>query len=178
MRLKILVKEAMKTEIKTVSMDDTVEKAAQVMKKFKIGSVVVMGEKNVKGIVTDSDIVYKYVADKKPIQTRVSDIMTRDPISISPEKTLEDAAQLMAEKNIKKLLVFQQGKLVGIITDTDIVRIEPALFEVLLEQMKIRGPRTREASSAPVQCELCGNYADNVTEIDGVWLCSECSDLE
>jgi CBS domain-containing protein len=178
MRMNVTVKEIMKIEVKTVSLDDTIEKAAQIMKKNKISSVVVIGDKNVKGILTDSDVVYKYVADRKQPGTKVADIMTRDPIIITPDKTIEDAARLMSEKNIKKLLVMDHGKMVGIVTDTDIMKIEPALFEILLERMKIRGPAVKEAPSALVQCEMCGNYTDDAKEVDGVWLCSECADLE
>jgi len=174
MKLNVLVKEVMKTDIRYVSLDDTIEKAAQVMKKFKVGSVVVMAGENVRGIVTDNDIVYKCVAEKKPPTTKASEIMTKNPVTIPPEKTIEEAARLMSEKNIKKLLVFDRNCMVGIITETDIMRIEPALFEVLLERMKIRSSRAREAGTASAQCEHCGNYAD-VSEVDGEWLCSECA---
>ncbi len=174
MKLTVRVKEMMKKDIKTVSIDDSIEHAAKIMKKFRIGSVVVMGEKNVKGIVTDSDIVYKYVAEHTGM--KVSDIMTKGPVSISPNETIEEAARVMAKNSIKKLLVFDRNKLVGIITDSDILRVEPALFEILLERMKIRKPTRRTAPKAQTECERCGNYSDEVKEINGEWLCPDCAD--
>jgi len=176
-KYKVYIKDVMVKDVKTVSIDDPIQKAAQLMKKNRIGSVVVMGEKNVKGILTAEDIVYKYVASNEG--SNVSDIMTRDAVTISPEMTLEDASRIMIEKHVKKLPVMQQGNLIGIITATDIMRIEPALYENLLEEMKISRP---EYSNDPKgsqleQCEMCDNYADDVEEIDGVWVCSECSEF-
>ena len=80
MRFNILVREIMVKDVKTASLDDTVKKAAEIMKNNRIGSVVVMGEKNIKGILTTRDIVYKYVAENsgglvKDIKTMVLPIL-------------------------------------------------------------------------------------------------------
>ena len=135
MKYTVLVGEVMRTVVKKLDMAEPIEKAAKIMRNEGIGSVVVIGDKNIKGIVTTTDIVYKYVADGKG--KVLSDIMTKNPVSISPEKTIEEAARLMVQKNIEKLLVFDKNRLVGIITNNDILRVEPALFEILLEQVKI-----------------------------------------
>ncbi|MFH1630648.1 MAG: CBS domain-containing protein [Candidatus Aenigmatarchaeota archaeon] len=177
MKYQVSIKDVMIKDVKTVSMDDDIQKAAQVMKKFKIGSVIVMGEKKVKGILTAEDIVYKHVAVDNG--KNVTDIMTRDTVTISPEKTLEAASKLMIEKHVKKLPVMLQGNLVGIITATDIMKIEPMLYENLLERLKICKPELEpdHKSSQFEQCEMCSNYADDLAEIDGVWVCSECSEF-
>lgn len=177
MKLNVLVGEVMKKDVKKVNIEDNVEKAAKMMKKYHIGSVVVMGEKNVKGIVTTEDIVYRYVAGKRG--NKVSDVMTRDLITISPNRTIEEAARLMADKKVKKLLVFEKERLVGIITSTDILNIEPALYEILLERIKIRRPGIRAPSAGAqfMQCEVCGNYSDDIKEMDGVWICDECEGM-
>jgi CBS domain-containing protein len=135
MKYTVLVGEVMRTDVKKIDMGEPIEKAARIMKNENIGSVIVVGDKNIKGIVTATDIVYKHVADKKG--KTVSDIMTKNPVTISPEKTIEEAAGLMVEKGIEKLLVFDKNKLVGIITNNDILRVEPALFNILLEQVKM-----------------------------------------
>ncbi len=171
MKLKVLVGEVMRKDVMKVSMDDSIKKAAQIMKNKKIGSVVVFGEKNVKGIVTTSDIVYKYVAESRG--EKVSNIMTTELVTISPHKTVEEASKLMVEKSIEKLLVMDKDRLLGIITSNDILRIEPALFEILLERMKIGASLNAEAAEF-VECEVCGNYSDDVEETDGVYKCEEC----
>lgn len=172
MKLSVRVGEVMNRKVRTVGVDETIDNAARIMREEKIGSVVVTGDKNVKGIVTTSDIVYKHVAEKRG--AKVSDIMTTDIISISPDKTIEEAARLMVEKNIEKLLVFELGSFVGIITTNDILRIEPALFEILLERMKISSRGIREEEFEFLECEACGNFADDIEEVSGAYLCSEC----
>jgi len=172
MRLNVLVREVMKKTVKAVDMNDSIDKAATMMKDNRIGSVVVIGEKNVKGILTTRDIVYKHVALGHG--KNASDIMTKDLITIAPDKTIEDAARLMVKKGIEKLLVFDNGKMVGIITSTDILTIEPALFEILLERMKIGGGSNREDQVEFEQCDRCKKYSDEIEEVNGAYLCKEC----
>lgn len=176
MKYEAYVRDVMNTNVKTVDITDSIQKAAQIMQQFRIGSVIVTGDKNIKGIVTAEDIVYKYVARDEG--ETVSDIMTRDPITITPDKRLGDAAELMAEKKIKKLPVLENGRIVGIVTASDIVKIEPALHEILLEQLKITRPGSPEPPAGGMfQCEMCGNYSDEVQEIDGVWICPDCEEM-
>jgi CBS domain-containing protein len=173
MRFTVHVGEVMKTDVKKLDMSEPIEKAAKIMRDENIGSIVVTGEKNIKGIVTMTDIVYKYVAEGKG--KTVGDIMTRNPVTISPNRTIEEAAKLMVEKGIEKLLVFHKNKLVGIITNNDILKVEPALFEILLERLRIGPPiRKRVRRLAFSQCESCGNYSDTVKEEGGRFLCNEC----
>ena len=84
MKFSVSVGEIMTSAVQTIDMNDTVEKAAKIMKENNIGSVVVMGEKNVKGIITSSDIVNKYVAERKG--DLVKDIMSSEIVKISPGK--------------------------------------------------------------------------------------------
>jgi len=167
MRLNATVEEVMKKDVKTVNLEDSVEKAAEIMRDNKIGSVLVMGDKNVKGILTGMDIVYKYVAEKRG--GKCKDIMSEELVTISPNKNIEDAARLMTAKNIEKLPVLKFGKIVGIITNNDILRVEPALFEILLEKLKM-GATVKEDISQFGQCQECGNYTDNISS----GLCEEC----
>ncbi len=171
MRLNVLVGEVMTRDIKRVDAGDTIEKAAKIMRDEKIGSVVVMGEKNVKGIVTTTDIVYKYVANKHG--SKVADVMSAELVTIGPGATIEEAARQMVKHGVEKLLVFDSDRLVGIITNNDIMRIEPALIEIMLEKMKMGAPDQR--GDIPVtECESCGNYSDSIEEVDGVYLCADC----
>ncbi len=172
MRFSALVGEVMRTDIKKVDMEDSIETAAQIMRDERIGSVVVTGEKNVKGIVTTSDIVYKHVASG--IGEKVKEIMSTELVTIEPDKTIEEAARLMVNRRIEKILVFSGSTLVGIITNNDILRIEPALFEILLERIKMGAAPKPEEDENLVTCESCGNYSDSIEEINGEYVCAEC----
>lgn len=133
MKWKVHVKEIMNTDVKTVRPGDSVDKAVQIMKENNIGSVIVADTK-VLGILTATDIAHKYVGSKKKKQVR--SIMTKDVVKIAPSMTMEEAAKIMASKRIEKLPVVDRKKLVGILTASDILSVEPTLFELLLENMK------------------------------------------
>ena len=131
----MFVKEVMKKNIVTISSDKTVYEAACVMTKNDIGSLIVVDD-TLEGIVTERDVLNKVVSgDRNPKQTKVSDIMTAKVISISPDKDLEEACDLMAKHKIKRLPVAFGDEVVGIITSTDVVTIlSSAIKEVYSQQ--------------------------------------------
>ncbi|MFH0837282.1 MAG: CBS domain-containing protein [Candidatus Aenigmatarchaeota archaeon] len=178
MRLQALVKEVMKTNVITIDVNSSIKEAAFLMKDNGIGSIIVIGSKHIKGIVTAEDIVYKHVADG--IGHNISEIMSEKLITIDPDKTLEQASQIMEKNSIKKLPVMKGDELLGIITASDIARIEPILFETLIERMKIGRKSTKPSpKTGPTeQCETCGNFTDDVHEVNGEWICSDCEDVE
>jgi CBS domain-containing protein len=175
MKLNVLVGDVMTKNVKRVDVNDPVDKAAQIMRNEHIGSVVVTGEKHIKGIVTTTDIVYKHVAGKKGNQ--VKDIMSTDLIKIQPSATIEDAARLMTKNNVEKVLVFDGDNFVGIITNNDILQVEPAIVEILLERAKMAGPKPPSEETI-TECEGCGSYSDTIEEVNGAYLCTECRNEE
>ncbi len=161
----------MNKDVETVSLEDTITHAAKIMKEKKIGSLLIKGYPI--GIITATDIIYKHVAEGKG--NHVKDIATSPVITISPNRTVEQAAKLLAEKNIEKLPVLDGDRIVGIVTATDILKVQPSLFEILLEKMEtVSGPSAEEERMEFSECESCMNYSDDVEEVDGKFLCSEC----
>jgi CBS domain-containing protein len=111
-----------------------VRDAAKRMKENKVGCLLVVDGPRLAGIVTEDDIISKVVVEGKPPQTTpVEEIMVKEVVHISSQSTLEEAAELMTEKKIKKLPVVDSKRLVGILTATDIVAAEPKLMERLGE---------------------------------------------
>ncbi|MBN2202778.1 MAG: CBS domain-containing protein [Candidatus Aenigmarchaeota archaeon] len=135
----MFVKEVMSTDVKTVRSTDTVKDAACVMNDSMIGCLMVLsGNGGIEGIVTERDILVDVVAEgKDPCSVKVGDIMTKDLVVISPENTLEEAADVMTQKTIKKLPVVQGSKLVGIVTATDLVAYEKDLIEKVADLLTI-----------------------------------------
>lgn len=138
------IKEAMNTDVETIRPDASVRKAAEIMSKHQIGSLVVIsGSGNVIGIITERDIINDVVATPLiPEQTKVEEVMTKEVITISPDKSLEEAADIMIEKKIRKLPVIEGKKLVGIITASDLITYEEKLIEGISELL-VRTPRKR-----------------------------------
>lgn len=125
----------------TVSPDASVMDAATTMKEKGVGSLLVMQGSELAGIMTEKDIVVKVVSENKdPSITKVKSIMTAKEhiVSITPEKDVYEAMVIMRENEIRRLPVIQGNALKGLITQKDILKIEPALFELLVETIRIR----------------------------------------
>lgn len=126
----MLVKEIMTTDVKTISVASTIQDAARLMADMGIGSLVVTEKKMLVGIITEGDILRDVVAkDKLPSKTSVKQVMAREVVAIGPDATIEDAAEAMTEKKVKRLPVVYKKNLVGIVSAVDIVAAEPKMME-------------------------------------------------
>lgn len=146
------VRDVMVKEVITANSDFTVKHAVEIMSRCGIGCLLVTeGEKAV-GIVTERDILSRVVAEEKnPGKTFVGEIMSTPMIVIGPEASLEDAVKLMFRHRIKKLPVVEERsggtRLVGLVTLTDIARMQPRLLEMMKELFTELGeapPRSME----------------------------------
>ncbi|MDD4563530.1 MAG: CBS domain-containing protein [Candidatus Nanoarchaeia archaeon] len=113
---------------KAVVVDDssiTLKQAAKIMTERKIGSLIILKEDKIIGILTESDVV----KDIDSINKKLSELMSKDIISIDKNSIIEDAARLMKQNKIKRLPVLDGKSLVGIITATDIIQSSNELNE-------------------------------------------------
>ena len=133
----IYVKDIMSRNVKTVGSDATILDAAKSMAKWKIGSLVIMEGTTPVGIITEGDVSRTVAKGLEPARTPVT-IGKKPLVSTPPEERVEVAAKKMADAGIKKLPVMEDGKLVGIITQTDIVGSSFALVTSLKEMVQAR----------------------------------------
>ena len=99
----------------------TVLQAVERMNEHRVGALVVVEDGKFVGIVTERDILTRLVAkERSPRETRVSDIMTREAVSILPTATVEQAMKMVTENRYRHLPVVQAGKLVGMISAGDL----------------------------------------------------------
>ena len=174
MKFRVAIKDVMKKKVLCISPKDPVQKAAKLMSENKTGYVVVGTRDSAKGIITTTDIVRRFVA-KGCKAGKAESIMTRDFSKINEKKTLEDAAHMIVKRNVEKLVVINdKDEITGIITTKDILKIEPALLEVLIESMKMYGRPGKRDREEAAECESCGNYSENLKSVNGQWLCEEC----
>lgn len=144
------VKDVMVTGVVTVQSDQTVRQAARLMNDYGIGCLVILEGDRAIGIVTERDMLERViVAAADPEKTIVEQIMSKPVVTVEPETMLDDAVELMFKHRIKKLPVVEgrDGKLVGLVTLTDIARINPALMKTLRELFEARNeapPRSVE----------------------------------
>ena|SRR5579871_5644556 len=122
------VRDYMAMKVVEVDASDSVYDATEKITSNNVGCVVVTENDDIAGIVTKGDIIKRALMKLlDPKITRVSTIMTIPVVTISPDDSLEDAARTMSSRQVSKLPVIddETGLLVGIITSTDIIRVEP-----------------------------------------------------
>jgi CBS domain-containing protein len=139
----MLVKEVMIKDVKTIRSTDTVKQAAKIMNDNNIGClVVVSGSGGVIGIITEWDILEGIVVNEKDANnTKVEEVMTKELVVIDPEKSLEEAADVMTEKDIRRLPVVSGNRLVGIVTASDLVAHERKLIERISKLLVFAPPK-------------------------------------
>ena len=134
--MSLKVEDVMVEDIISVSENATVKEAAELMNQHEIGCLVVVKDKKPVGIVTETDMVKRVIL--KPIdpeKTKVRKIMSRPLVVVSPQMNLEEASKIMRKRKIKKLPVIKKGRLVGLITMTDIVR-SPEVMKMMIRAIK------------------------------------------
>jgi len=135
----ILVRDIMVRNVKTVRTDDSAWDAVVKMNKFRIGSVIVTNNGRPVGIITERNILERIVEPRlDPSSVRAKDIMSAPLITIDLNAAVEEAAQIMARKGIKKLPVVDGGKVVGVVSTSDIVRTSPTQLGILEELLRVR----------------------------------------
>jgi CBS domain-containing protein len=138
----MLVKDVMNADVKTVDADATIQEAAQLMSRHRVGCLIVTKDSRLMGIITEDDILRKVVAEaKNASKGTVKDYMTKDVIMVSPSDDIETAIQIMLDKKIKKLPVVSGNRLIGIVTTTDICTAEPELIKKVSELLLVPGEK-------------------------------------
>jgi CBS domain-containing protein len=111
------VADAMRQEFITVAPEDTLgEVAERMVEEKKGGAVVVMDYGRMIGILTERDLLRAIAYRVHTSEARVREWMTADPITVPPETTLDDASQLMLDKNFRHLPVVEGGRIVGVVS--------------------------------------------------------------
>ena len=182
METKVTVNDAMTSNVVTVSSTNSAADAAFLMSQNEVGCLIVKNNGEPEGIITESDIITKVVAkDIRASEISIDEIMTKNLIKIDPGRELNEAARFMSKMNIRRLAVVKEGILKGILTAKDIMTVSPELTEILVENARMENQISYENINTPVPgvCETCGNFMDDLDEIDGKFVCEDCKeDLE
>ena len=111
----------MTQSVATVSPEQTVQEAAQLMSQHNVGSIPVVQNGNVVGIVTDRDIALRAVSQgQAPSSTTVQTVMSSSLVTGTPQMDVHEAANLMSEQQIRRLPVVENGQLTGIVALGDL----------------------------------------------------------
>ena len=129
--MSIRMRDVMVKQVITTRKDSTVEEAVKLMNEREIGCLIVTENNRPIGILTERDLLKRILVKSKDLKgMKVQDVMSMPLISVEPNVQIGDASRLMFQKNIKKMPIVKKGELVGLVTLTDILRIQPQLIKM------------------------------------------------
>ena len=172
------VYDCMTTKPISVSSDSSLEKCAKVMAQNHVGALVIKDDHKSIGLITEQDIVRKVIAKgENPLNKKVRDFMEKKLMTISPNDDIYEALIKMRDSNIRHLPVVDKGKMLGLLTIKDVLKIEPQLFELVVEKFELREEKRKPIDriiSNEAICQGCGAYAEDVKKANRMLLCERC----
>lgn len=163
------------------SPDTNLRQCAKLMIKKRVGSLIIKEGEKLKGILTEKDIIWAIVKkSKKDLKNiKAKSLMKRKVVTIKPSADITDAVKKLKKKKIRRLPVIEKGKLIGFLTDKDILKIDPGLFQLIAETIKIK-EETAKLNRSNIQaprkqgiCEECGEF-EILYHDEAQWLCDTC----
>jgi CBS domain-containing protein len=129
--MSIKMRDVMVKEVITTHRDSTLEEAIKLMNDHEIGCLIVTDNSKPIGILTERDLLKRIMAKSHDLKRiKVEEVMSTPLISVEPDVQVGDASSLMFQRNIKKMPIIKKGELVGLVTLTDILRIQPQLIKM------------------------------------------------
>jgi len=148
------------------------------MTKKHVSSILARHRSEPSGIITDHDIISRVVAKGlNPNMVSVARVMSSPLITVSDEAAIDEAARKMAAQKVRRLVVERNHEKIGIIGESDIIRIDPELHFLIRERSKLKAklnPTENRETILAGYCEECGNYSSRLKKADGQWLDEDC----
>jgi CBS domain-containing protein len=174
----VRVRDLMTRRLVSIDAEDTVTEAARLMERKRIHSILIGRGNEFSGIITDLDIISRVVSKGlDPGRVKVREVMTSPLLTIGEGATIEEAAKKMREKGVRRLIVESDDGKVGMIAESDIVRVTPELHFLIRERSQLEAGLTSTTPEKVVlsgYCEMCGNYSSQLRNVDTKWLCEDC----
>ena len=115
------VRDVASSSVVVVGPEHTVRDAARMMAQHHVGSAVVTDAEQLAGILTERDVLKLVAQGADPDSATVADMMTRDVVTVGPDWDLVEAAEEMARRRIRHLVVFEGGQLLGVLSVRDVL---------------------------------------------------------
>ncbi len=186
MDAEVMVRDVMTREYVGVSESDSVLGAVRLMHDEGVGSVVILRGHEPVGIMTEVDVLALVANEGDPAETTVSEAMSKQLLSVQPDQSLADAAGMMAQQGIRRVLVIADDELVGVLTDRDVISASSSPSSIsrtqerdleegqLDDRMGMNGGSEYEGQSI---CEICGALTHDLTNVNGQLVCADCQNF-
>ena len=117
------VQEAMTSKPAAITPDTTVQEAARLMKSEDVGALPIVEDGRLTCVITDRDLAIRGVGEGMGVDTPVRDLASKNVVTIDPQQSLEEAARLMAQHQVRRLPVVEEdGRLVGMLAQADVAQ--------------------------------------------------------
>ncbi|MCC7575717.1 MAG: CBS domain-containing protein [Methanomethylovorans sp.] len=180
-RKEMSVREVMTSNVVVANINSSVLEIAREMINQNVGSVIITDDGDPVGIITETDIISKVVVNNMmPSTIMAGKIMSSPIIATKPSTNVIEAAEQMTRCNIRRLAVIDGGRMVGIITDRDILTISPGLNTILESLIELHRDEDNFVEESGIErgiCQRCGAYTD-LTLMNGLMLCEDCKEEE
>ncbi len=160
MKTGVRVAEAMTTNPVVVGPELNLKEAANSMIKNHVGSLIVKEQNKLLGLITAKDFVNAVSNEVDFNSVSVKDIMIKKIKTIEPSADIYDALIHMSKKDVRRLPVVNKKELLGLLTISDVLKLQPRLLDVLSEKIKVSGSSIfrRRSKLSEGECEVCGSY--------------------
>ena len=174
--LPIKVKDVMSKPIITIGENKTAKDAGELMKKNRKGCLIITKNRKPVGILSDSDLIKRVIAtDKKASKVVLKKIMSEPLVTVSPKDNILLAVRKMRKNNIHRLPVVEKGKVIGLVSLSDIAKTSPEMLDLLEYRLKMReSPLEIKEEVTSGICDSCGNYNEDLRNINSKWVCEDC----
>lgn len=177
MEFKVKAKEVMTSPVVCIESEKSVFETAKLMKQKRIGTVVITINKRPVGITTEKDIITRVVAEGKDAKkVDVGQIMTAPIMVADAGSDVNEIAKKMAEKRVRRVPIVEKGKIVGMITERDILKSEPGLVDTMKEMLHVEEDKGALLDEGPLTgvCDECDEYSEALESKGGRYLCPQC----
>lgn len=185
----VSVAEVMNKAVIVIDINSDIPAIAREMVSRDAGSIIITENGKAMGIITERDFVKGIVTeDRRPSEVKASEILSTPLITIEPETSVIKASEIMLKANIKRLPVLENGRIVGVISNSDILMVTPGLNTILKELIDMNReallsvPSIEEVSEVEDfqtgVCESCNVFSYDLRFVDGRYLCEKCRQEE
>lgn len=181
----LAVKEIMTIDPITVNINTKLSEAAEIMVHLDVGSIIVMEKNNPVGILTERDMVKKIISkNATPNSLKLKNVMTTPLITLDADEDVQRAIDLMLKMHIRRIPIVKDKKLVGLVTETDLISVSSEMGIIFADLINMHRERTISSDREIPEiisrgvCENCGKFSDNLDYFNGLLICESCRETE
>ena len=178
METRLAVRDVMTRTVVTATPDMSAAEAGKKMVENRVGNILIVEKGRPVGIVTESDMVAKVISKNvKPGSIKLEQLMSQPLITTKSSDDINDAVLMMAQKKIRRLPVIDDGALVGIITDADVIQASSEINQILDNLIQMNRETVldrRDVTVTQGECEGCEEFSEDLRQEEGRLKCPRC----